>query len=166
MTSSNKNGGWLVDSGATSHVTNNKNLLTTIDGMYKSNVNLANGTKTGVAGKGSCKINVQNDSGDVSIATITDVLYAPDIDGNMLSVKKLLSKGFTVIFDQKLSEIRHGGKQVAVMDEVDDLFKVRNQMQFVQFLKKYQVMRTVFIIGIGFLDIVIQKPSRKCAERN
>lgn len=126
MTSSSCSG-WLVDSGATSHVTNNKSILTSIDGMCNGDVNLADGTKTKFAGRGTCEIDMMNSDGRISKAKVTNVLYTPNIDGSMLSVRKFVDKGYTVVFDPAMSEIKLKEKQIAVIDETDGLYKVRQQ---------------------------------------
>lgn len=115
---------WIIDSGATSHVTNNKQLFDEFNAT-QSNVSVANGDKECVDGKGTCKIEMLNQSGIASTAVLTDVLYAPQINGNMISVIKLMKNGYSVHFKENICEIKQNDKQIAVADIVDDLFKIR-----------------------------------------
>ena len=60
---------WVIDSGASDHITSNSSLLShTSSPCSPSFVTVANGTKTHVQGKGTVTI---------SDLTLTDVLYLP-----------------------------------------------------------------------------------------
>lgn len=61
-------------------------------------------------GKETCKIEFVNSDGITSYATMTDVLYASQINGNLLSVKKLIDKGFAINFLSNFYEIKSGNK--------------------------------------------------------
>lgn len=45
--------GWLIDSGATKHVVNNKSFYTSIDDLYEGAVKLADGASTKIQGIGT-----------------------------------------------------------------------------------------------------------------
>ena len=87
--SSSSNHNWYIDSGATSHVINNPNLMAKFDTQHKCKVDVANGGTENVHGKGTCKIKLMNESGSTTAAVLSNVLYAPQITENMLSVSKL-----------------------------------------------------------------------------
>lgn len=93
-----KNNGWIVDSGATSHVTNDKRLLEMLKTDMSKKVYMANGNKVCVKGKGTCKFKMMNSSGDVSDAKLTNILFPPQITGNMIPVSKLTDNGFELHF--------------------------------------------------------------------
>lgn len=116
---------WLIDSGATSHITSNRRLLNTFDANIQSKLTVANNTKESVNGKGSCKISFVNNDGDTATGKLTNVLYAPQIQGNMISVNKLTESGYKLIFDGKSCDISLQNKSVAVADKVDGLYKLR-----------------------------------------
>lgn len=118
-------GAWIVDSGATSHITGSKQHFVSIDDKYRSEVDLANGNQVSIVGKGTCAIRCVNGNGKVTTATITDVLYAPQIGGNLLSVSKLAKKGFVLNFNDGACELKHGSKQIAVVDEFNNLYTLR-----------------------------------------
>lgn len=116
---------WIVDSGATTHVTNNKRLFETLNSTTNSQVIVANNTKESAYGKGTCTISLVSENGDLSSTKLNDVLYTPNIQGNMISVNKLMKSGFVVVFDKGICEIKHNNKQVAVADNIDGLFRLR-----------------------------------------
>lgn len=115
---------WIIDSGATCHVTCDRNSFITMNAA-NNDLTVANGEKIRVEGKGTCHIDFINAAGKVSSAKIDDVLYAPTIKGNLLSVKKLTSKGFTVNFIKNGCEIKQDNSQVAVADDSSGLYKLR-----------------------------------------
>lgn len=126
LSASNNNNDWLLDSGATSHVVNNANLLSNINTQQSSKIDVANGDKETVHGKGTCFIPFVNNKGDVTKTTLTDVLYAPQITGNMLSVSKLCAADYKVCFTKSACEIYdNNNKQVATADEINGLYKLR-----------------------------------------
>lgn len=117
---------WLIDSGATAHVTNNKRLLDSI-AQTNSTVTVANDSIENVSCKGNIVIDMVNEDGEQAKATLTDVLYAPKIHGNLISVKKLMDKGYAVTFDDGKCAITKKEKQVAVADQINGLFKLRRR---------------------------------------
>jgi len=52
--------------------------------------------------KGICDIAIDSDSGK---RIISDVLYVPEIDQNLLSVRQLLEKDYAVVFKDKTCEV-------------------------------------------------------------
>lgn len=81
---------WIVDSGATCHVASDKDHFQSITDTVSELV-VANGEKVAVHGSGTCSIKVIGVSGNAITVGVRDVLYAPAIDGNLLSVRKLLT---------------------------------------------------------------------------
>lgn len=120
-----ENNGWIVDSGATSHVTNDKRLLEMLNTDMSSKVDMANGSKVCVKGKGTCKFKMINSSGDASDAKLTNVLFAPQITGNMISVSKLTENGFELNFKGDYCKIVNNNIEIAIADKVNGLYKLR-----------------------------------------
>lgn len=117
--------GWLIDSGATRHVVNNKKFYSNIDESYKSSVKLADGASTQISGIGTGTLSFMNGSGCIHTATATEVLYAPNLVGNILSVRQLAKHGFEVKFNEKICQIMHKDNQIGVADAVGDLYVLR-----------------------------------------
>jgi hypothetical protein len=76
------NNTWIIDSGATNHMTNYKSHLLNLKTYDTSQyVSVANGTKIPIQGQGTVKIFDRN---------ISNVLYIPGLTTNLLSVQKLI----------------------------------------------------------------------------
>ncbi|KMQ84281.1 copia protein, partial [Lasius niger] len=82
---------WIIDSGTTSHMTNDKKKLKEMKKVY---------TEVGVAkkqgsmqAKGRGKIELRN-------CVLNDVLYVPDLKKNLLSVSAITQKGANVLFEE------------------------------------------------------------------
>jgi len=84
---------WLIDSGCTNHMTFDRTLFKDLQSTEISKVRIGNGDYISTKGKGT--IAIATNSGT---KTISDVLYVPDIDQNLLSVGQLIEKGFKVTF--------------------------------------------------------------------
>ena len=84
---------WLIDSGCTNHMTHDKELFKEWRTTDIKRVRIGNGA---VKGKGTVAITSYK-----GIKIITDVLFVPEIDQNLLSVGQLLEKGYKVMFENK-----------------------------------------------------------------
>ncbi|XP_073317226.1 uncharacterized protein [Primulina huaijiensis] len=87
---------WLIDSGCTNHMTHDKELFKELKCIESKKVKIGNGEYIVVKGKGT--VAIASCSGT---KLITDVLYVPYIDQNLLSVGQLIEKGFKVMFMEK-----------------------------------------------------------------
>ena len=95
-TTNSSSDSWLIDSGCTNHMTNDKELFKELDKTAISKVKIGNGEFISVKGKGTVAIESLT-----GLKYISDVLYVPKIDQNLLSVGQLIEKGFKVIFEDK-----------------------------------------------------------------
>lgn len=118
---------WILDSGATSHITNDKSLFCLLDESYKNTVNVANGNSVKIRGIGECKVKLVNEHGGITNARFLNVLYAPDLNGSYLSIKKLSEKGYVVNFLNEKAKISFLDKQIAVATISNNLFQLNNQ---------------------------------------
>ena len=96
FTSSISSDCWLIDSGCTNHMTGDEELFRELDRSQVSKVRIGNGAYIAVKGKGT--IAIESCRGT---KLISDVLFVPEIDQNLLSVRQLTSKGFKVIFENE-----------------------------------------------------------------
>ena len=91
-------GDWFIDSGASCHMSNDKNVFLKIDDSKKGKVVVANGGKINIHGKGDVLIGLKKDKRESFQVKLNDVMFVPDLENNLVSVKKLTEKGFSVIF--------------------------------------------------------------------
>jgi len=90
----------MIDSGCTHHMTANFENFKTLDRTYSSKVKLGDGRLVDVKGKGV--VSVQTSLGT---KLISDVLFVPEIQHNLLSVGQLLDKNYSLEFKNKFCEI-------------------------------------------------------------
>ena len=108
FSSRESNVSWLIDSGCTNHMTHDRSLFKELKPTAITKVRIGNGNHIPVKGKGT--IVISTNSGTKSIS---DVLFVPDIDQNLLSVGQLIEKGFKVFFEDKLCLIQDAnGKEI------------------------------------------------------
>ena len=127
---------WLVDSGFTNHMTHDKELFKELKSTKSKKVRIGNGEYIALKGKGT--IAIASCSGT---KLITNILYVPDIDQNLLSVGQLIEKGFKVIFmekayviedatGQKMFEVKMAGRSFSLnpMQEEQSAFLTKESL--------------------------------------
>ncbi|XP_071900906.1 uncharacterized protein [Coffea arabica] len=87
---------WLIDNGWTHHMAYEESIFRKLDKSLISKVRIGNGDYIEVKGKGSVAIDYGS-----GIKIISDVLYVPEINQNLLSVEQLLKKNYSVIFKNR-----------------------------------------------------------------
>lgn len=122
----NRSRSWLIDSGATSHMCSDRGAFLRMQSCSRLSVIVADGTENRVEGVGDCFLECINDSGEVVQLTLTGVLYVPSLDGNMISVSKLASKGVRSEFDGSGCKLVYGKVVVAVGDRKSDMYLLRS----------------------------------------
>lgn len=115
---------FILDSGCTSHMTNNKELLRNFK-MTDSKIVVANNNSMQCLGKGDLSIlshkNVK--------CNLTDVLYVPNLASNLLSISKITEKGHVVIFNSKDCKIMNSdGNCIATGEKVGGLFILKGSV--------------------------------------
>ncbi|BBH03234.1 RING/U-box superfamily protein [Prunus dulcis] len=102
---------WIIDSGATDHITSSPDLLHTL-ASHPSSVELPNGSRIDIISTGSLKIN--------SDPVIKDVLSVPSFNVNLLSVSKItrdlhctviFQPGFCILQDLTTKKVIVLGKE-------------------------------------------------------
>lgn len=118
METKNTNDGTL-DSGATSHVTGNKELFNEISPIKNKKVKVANGVKVDIIGIGTRNIQFRNEKGEENTIKLADMLYVPEINGTFLSIRKLNQQGLNVNFhDEQVDIIKNGKILTTAIDKI------------------------------------------------
>lgn len=120
---------WYIDSAATCHMTNNDKFFTKMNKQFKNNVFLADGRCIDSIGIGSGILYCQRDGQLPMEINVTDVIYVPKLDGNLLSVKQLTSKGFCVKFVENSCEISRNGEIFATANIDGHLYKLNRSQK-------------------------------------
>lgn len=93
----NKSRLWILDSGATEHMTSDKAKYVNFK-HYKSTVEVANSEKIEVTGIGDLKLLLHDENEVSRTVTLENVLYVPKLGGNLLSVGRIEERGLKVEF--------------------------------------------------------------------
>lgn len=158
--STSKVDGFILDSGASCHVVGSKRYFINFNPDHRETINVANGEKLTAIGKGTIQVEFLNASNDRTVVKMLDVLYAPEIGGNLVSVKKLAEKGLNVMFSRGHCEIKgkNGLRQIAVGDIGNSgLYRLRepNKVYFLQAdHSKSRVHRRHEILGHRDINVV------------
>jgi hypothetical protein len=99
-----------------------RNFFAKLNELQKSQVILADGQKLISAGIGEGVLHNIMDDGQNQQIKLLDVLYVPELKGNLISVKKLTDKGFEVHFKDDQCLIVKDGKTVTQATEDKGLY--------------------------------------------
>lgn len=134
---------WYVDSAATCHISCNKEFFTNFNETRKNDIYLADGTMLEAKGIGNCVIYIKGQEEDIIECTIEDVLYIPEIDGNLLSVRKLTKNGYIIIFTEEECQIKKNNELIATAKLEEKLYKLKirncDVVKTVQNISSYDV---------------------------
>ena len=119
-------GRWLVDSGASSHMTCQKELLTDYKQFDKAQkVGLGDGRTVEAVGIGKVKVNMLFKMSSPKESTMHDVLYVPKLTCNLFSVRAAAQKGNFIKFGHSKCWIRNQkGKLCGMGSLVDKLYQL------------------------------------------
>ena len=100
---------WIIDSGATVHMTPNENLFSKLDNTHRSDVIVANGEKIQAVGVGTVPVKLKDGT-----MVLKDVLFVPRLETNLISVRKLTANGSKVSFEGGSAYIELHGVKVTI----------------------------------------------------
>ncbi len=92
---------WIVDSGATQHVSPVKEDFYVLDSSFRSEICVASGEKEFAQGKGRIKLMAVNGTNGEVTPIDLEAWYVPSFATRLLSVSSIRAKGFHVKFDEK-----------------------------------------------------------------
>ena len=106
-------GNWIVDSGATSHICNNKDLFVELFPLkHPMIIKLGDGHTLTANARGVVKLRAWYSQQRYRKCSVTDVLYVPELSYNLLSVPKVVEKGNKVNFVNSKCIIRDERQRV------------------------------------------------------
>ena len=116
---------WIVDSGATQHMTPNRQAFDTYETISSRNVFLGDNGMVEALGKGSILVESQV-KGKVKKIRVYDVLHVPKLHANLLSVSKLVSRGLKVHFNKTGCIVwTQEGEMLAMASLEDNLYQMQ-----------------------------------------
>ncbi|KAM0042466.1 putative RNA-directed DNA polymerase, protein kinase RLK-Pelle-CrRLK1L-1 family [Helianthus debilis subsp. tardiflorus] len=93
---------WFIDSWCSNHMTGSRTSFIELDESFKLEVQLGNKKTLVIEGKGVVRIN----TGPGRFKLLSDVYYAPTLGYNLLSVGQLMRKGYSLLFEDGMCNIR------------------------------------------------------------
>lgn len=118
-----RTGKWCVDSGATSHMTNDPTFFSELQDTATT-VFLADGSSVKAAGIGNGRLVCKISANTFQNIELKDVLYVPQLDGGLVSAHKVTERKGRIIFEEN-NCIIYIGRRVVIKAESDgSLFKI------------------------------------------
>ena len=115
---------WIIDSGATAHMTANKKKLSNKKTSIVNHVTVANNEKLSIMGIGDVNQRVGS-NGKFYDLKLTNVQYVPNICTNLISVSQMEKKGHEIIFNKNGCRIVDEKKNIiATGSLIDNMFKL------------------------------------------
>ncbi|XP_046472611.1 uncharacterized protein [Neodiprion pinetum] len=114
---------WFVDSGASMHMTMRGDWFKSTGDSQIKEIVVANDSKLQVTEKGNVEVQLSL-NGDVKTIEIKEVLHVPNLSTNLLSVSRIVQKGYQVEFDARGCRILDGADLVATATLVDNMYKL------------------------------------------
>ena len=91
---------WVVDRGATTHMTWDKGVFVTFAALQDMpSVRLGDGRTVKAEGKGSVRLRVSNNNDAECVIRLSSVLLVPDLSCNLFSVRGITNKGNKMLLD-------------------------------------------------------------------
>ena len=129
LTSSSEvmSGKWIVDSGATCHMCQDKELFTDFTALEKPiQVVLGDGRKLEAIGRGTVVIRVMMQTKKRRTLSLHETLLVPGLTYNLLSVSKATEHGKVTVFNESGCEIQDdSGNVVAFAQRVGSLYRLQ-----------------------------------------
>ena len=111
---------WIVDSGATYHICNFKELFEDLHPLSRpQKVTLSDGHTLEAIGTGAVEVKLKLTGEESKIGRLKEVLYMPTLAYNLLSVAKVTEAGKVITFGETQGKVINGqGEVVAVASGV------------------------------------------------
>ena len=115
------NSEWIVDSGATAHMTYDDSMFQTYDSKVSSGVSIGNDSKLESVGHGSVELDLTVE-GSKRKCKLKQVVHVPSLRYHLLSVSQICDLGCKVVFDKEKVCVYKGSEVIAVGRRVKGLY--------------------------------------------
>ncbi|KAG2983218.1 hypothetical protein PC120_g24491 [Phytophthora cactorum] len=89
---------WTVDSGCTRHVTSNSQWFEKLTPTGGRSITVGGNHQIPIKGSGDVKLKVKDNKGKEQVIALSNVLYAPELKYNLLSVRQAVENDFKITF--------------------------------------------------------------------
>ena len=103
---------WIIDSGATSHICNDKQMFVNLSQVDPFDINIGDRSNVRAVGRGCVEL-MLSVSGRIRRCKLSNVVYAPTMGYNMLSVRVMSGAGHKIMFEKSSCTIEKDGKILA-----------------------------------------------------
>ena len=133
----NKEGKWIIDSGATHHICNDKSLFKSLEELtVPKKIRVGNNTFIDATHVGTVEISLEVGQGTCK-GQLGGVLFAPAIARNLFSVGSCVDAGNEVRFTKNGVEIRNAEKEVIGRGKKEEgLWSLSNKARFEAYMAK------------------------------
>lgn len=115
---------WFVDSGASSHMCRDITLFSNLETIDPVKIEIADG-KTIVANKrGVVPLTINLPSGNNMSINLNNVLLVPQLNDNLISVRRLTQIGFSVIFKGELCTLSSNGDSMDIATYRNSMYRI------------------------------------------
>lgn len=127
---SNNAADWIIDSGATAHMTSNATHLCDLRAPTSNAVTIGDSGRLDVKCAGDVQMKIAtNSKSNVEQVTVKDVLCVPNICANLMSVSKMADHGNTLVFDKSSCRIfDENFDLLTTAKRVDDLYQLNGTL--------------------------------------
>ncbi|CAK9832682.1 Retrovirus-related Pol polyprotein from transposon TNT 1-94 [Anthophora retusa] len=105
---------WCLDSGATTHICNDRKKFISLDNRQQNKVYTATNNSVNALGRGNVKIATKSSNGNTNTINLRDVLWVPDFRNNLLSVSSITENGYKVFFNEHSAVVKHKDDTIAL----------------------------------------------------
>nr|KAE8920242.1 hypothetical protein PF009_g29460 [Phytophthora fragariae] len=113
---------WLVDSGASSHMTSVRDKFVSMKELKTPvRITIADGKKIDAVAMGTVVLKLM----DGTSVTLSDVLYIPEVEGSLISVAKLVEKDVVAQFSKDKCVFRYGDANVLEAKRCGNVYKLK-----------------------------------------
>ena len=161
---SHQMGKWLIDSGASSHMTWERNILTRYQEFDKiQKVSVGDGRTLDALGIGEVHVNMQFKVSQPKRCVIYQVLFVPDLACNLFSVRAAASKGNDVKFGRTRCWIRDSkGNLCGTGSLIDKLYKLDCELAATE---HNSIQHTALVSENTDLDLWHQRMGHLCEQQ-
>ena len=117
---------WLLDSGASNHISGNTNLFESIYSIPPVTIQTTNGDSFTANQKGTIKLTIRSENLHMRVSdlpiTLIDVIYVPHLNANLLSVRKMTNVDVDMNFCKNHLYLLKGNVILAYGTKISNLF--------------------------------------------
>jgi transposase InsO family protein len=157
---------WVIDSGATAHMTPKKSLFSEINSSHRSKVTVADGKQIEAKGIGTVQIKLHTNEG-VKVLLLKNVLFVLQLKTSLFSIREFTAEGGTISFDANKVYLTNESEEFLIgrMEMSRYMLCEGKEAMFVDQLPcKHELHKRFAHRNLRDIEhmIVLGLPSRKC----